>query len=200
MNKLPDCDDLFIKFFARWYTDDWRKWKRYKATRPDLEKVDSVIGCVASDLSPLSENGQKQAAGMVKTTFEAARCDWPEYLAVQPPISLAWIDSFDTHYDRSRIAEIISRSDPKDFSNEYLVLCCGFGSVLGNILVDELASLDWVYAWPYWESMLFHSLSGSLIPPFHWAIKKMSEYGVDDGFSAKIIKCIEILREKESLV
>lgn len=46
--------------------------------------------------------------------------------------------------------------------------------------------LEWCYEYPYWESSLFAPKTGTVIPPFHFAVKKMSEYGVDDGFVAKL--------------
>jgi len=33
----------------------------------------------------------------------------------------------------------------------------------------------------------------SLIPVFHWAVKKMSGYGWDDGFVQKIDACLKLL-------
>lgn len=200
MKALPDCDDLFMRFFDRWYSDDWRAWKGHTATRPDMEEVGTIAGGVAREISPLPDEGQEQAAEMVKTMVDAATDDWPRRLAVRPPISLAWIESFDAYYNRERIARLIRRSDPEEFGNEYVVLCCEFGAVLGTVLADQLATLHWMYAWPYWESMLFHSPTGSLIPPFHWAIKKMSEYGVDDGFAAKIGACVRILGDNEAAI
>jgi len=35
-----------------------------------------------------------------------------------------------------------------------------------------------------------------IIPPFHFAIKKMSEYGVDDGFAAKLSLLANLLEDK----
>jgi len=54
------------------------------------------------------------------------------------------------------------------------VTCCEFGAILGTVLAAELPTLARLNAWPYWEAALHHKPSGSLIPPFHWSIKKMS--------------------------
>jgi hypothetical protein len=36
MRDLPHCDDLFLRYFDRWYSNADRKRKRFRATRPDL--------------------------------------------------------------------------------------------------------------------------------------------------------------------
>ncbi len=197
MNELPHCDELFSQFFDRWYSDEWREWKAYSATRPDLEETDSYTRCEADALSPLNADGRNRVAKMIETMIDAAVGDWVQYLSITLPVDLDWIAKFDAYYDRPRIVGLIERSDPEDFQNDYLVTCCEFGAVLGTVFVAKLPTLSWLYAWPYWESQLLHNPSGSLIPPFHWAIKKMSEYGVDDGMAAKLQACVRILREKE---
>ncbi len=42
---------------------------------------------------------------------------------------------------------------------------------------------------PYCESSLVDPDTGRLIPVFNLAIKKMSDYGVDDGFGDKVKSC-----------
>ncbi len=130
------------------------------------------------------------------TMLEAAQNDWSGYLYLSGEPDLRWIEIFDEFHDRTKIQQIISRSDPQDFSNDYVITCCEFGAVLGHVLISLQPRLQWHYEWPYWESGLFDPKNGHLIPPFHWAIKKMSEYGVDDGFAAKIESCLEILDSK----
>jgi hypothetical protein len=38
--------------------------------------------------------------------------------------------------------------------------------------------------------------SGNLTPVFRWAMKKMSNYGWDDGFAQKIEACVQLLDKK----
>ena len=49
--------------------------------------------------------------------------------------------------------------------------------------------LSWLYDWPYWESALYDQETRSRINVFHWAVKKMSEYGVEDGLTDKLNAC-----------
>ncbi len=127
---------------------------------------------------------------------EASQGDWARYLSVKGKPDLAWIDAFDRHYDRSAIRKVIDSSDPSDFENDYLVLCCEFGAVIGHVMIETFAELEWVFDMPYWESFVYHPPSGTEIPVFHWAVKKMSEYGVDDGFAEKVAACLQMLKER----
>lgn len=96
----------------------------------------------------------------------------------------------DKFYDRQKIAEIIKLSDPKDFSNLYLVSVCEFGATLGQ-LFNNLDGFGWLYSYPYFHSIIVHQETGFGITVFDWAIKKFSEYGVDDGFVAKLHAAVE---------
>ena len=35
----------------------------------------------------------------------------------------------------------------------------------------------------------------SVVPVFHWAIKKFSTYGIDDGFADKPQVCVQMLQD-----
>jgi hypothetical protein len=103
---------------------------------------------------------------------------------------------FDRYYDLEHVENVVRLSDPDDFSNDYLVLICEFGAVLGHVMMELLPGLDWMPSWPYWESAVFDSQTGTLVPVFHWAIKKFSIYGIDDGFAEKVRACVQILRDR----
>ncbi len=190
---LPHCDDLFLKFFDPWYDDQDRARRGHPATRPDLVRYDGLVGRRVEDLATLSEDGRKDVLARINRMTEAARNDWSELLLETEETGLAWLASIDAHYDRERIQEIIDQSDADDYANSYLVTCCEFGAVLGHTMKTLMPRLEWHRGWPYWESALFDSETGTLIPVFHWAVKKMSEYGIDDGFAGKVEVCIGIL-------
>lgn len=190
---LPSCDDLFLRFLDRWYSEEDRNRKGFKATRPDVSQVDSLVGLSQADASPLTDGGQDAVLTRIDRITEAARHDWPTYLSVVGAMDQTWIDAFDRHYDEENIAAVIARSDPEDFSNEYVILCCEFGGALGHVMRSLQPRLLWYLDWPYWESALLDSQSGTVVPVFHWAIKKMSGYGCDDGFVEKIHACLELL-------
>jgi hypothetical protein len=193
MRRLPNCDALFRRFFDRWYSDDDRRRKGFQATRPDLIQIPEYIGQSPSHISPLSRAARTEVAKQIREMQEAAKEDWKNSLSVREPISIYWVDAFDKHYDRERVKAVIESSDPEDFSNEYLVSCCEFGSVLGHVLSQLKPRLQWLHDWPYWESAIFDPKSGHVIAVFHWAIKKMSSYGIDDGYAAKVEACLKIL-------
>jgi hypothetical protein len=183
MVTLPGCEELFLRYFDRWYDEDDRRRKGFIATRPDMH--------TANSLSPLSEMSQRDVLHRIEAMLGAARKDWPRYLQVSGDVDLRWITTFDCYYDPERIEKVIERSDPADYSNDYLVLCCEFGTVLGHVMRCLQPRLIWCCEWPYWESALFDPQTGNLIPVFHWAVKKMSDYGWDDGFAEKVEVCLQ---------
>lgn len=78
-------------------------------------------------------------------------------------------------------------------SGRATIICCEFGAMLGAVMRSLQPRLFWSPNWPYWESSLIDPASGSEIPVFHWAIKKMSSYGWDDGFAEKTEACLAML-------
>ena len=77
-----------------------------------------------------------------------------------------------------------------------MVICCEFGAILAHVMISLQPRLEWYYEWPYSESAIFDPDNGYVVPPFHWAFKKMSEYGIDDGFALKIEACLKTLEEE----
>jgi hypothetical protein len=195
MKTIPHCDDLYLQYFDRWLDDDLRTRRGFTATRPDMLEETSLQGVTQVVAGLLDEDGRTQVTAQIEAMIEAARGDWPEYLGVRGKPDLRWIDAFDHYYDRNRIRKVLDRSDPADFGNDYVILCCEFGAVLGFVMQQLEPHLIWYLDWPYWESAILDPRSGNLIPTFHWAIKKMSEYGVDDGFAAKVRACLEIIEK-----
>jgi hypothetical protein len=191
--RLPHCDELFVKFFTPWLGNESRQRRGYKATRPDLEQI-AEPDAPLDDVQVLTAEGQTITKKLIADMLQAATSDWSSYLPVTEPVSLDWAVAFDRFYDRSKIQNLIDRSDPSKIGNDYLVVTCEFGVVLGEVLRQELSELVWLYDKPYWESALFCTATGSRVNVFHWAVKKMSEYGVDDGFGAKVRACVNLLR------
>lgn len=195
--ELPGCDELFMKYFAPWYDEDSRQRKGFEATRPDMVEVASLIGEASETVGPLPEEYRANASRQIEGMLEAARGDFPNLLSVSGEPDLSWVDAFDRYFDRGKIQKLLDVSDPTDFSNEYVVTCCEFGALLASVMKTTTPRLEWYYEHPYWESSLFDPKTGAIIPPFHFAIKKMSEYGVDDGFAAKLGHLADILDNED---
>lgn len=193
MTRLPDADDVFRRYFARWYDPEDLARRGFEATRSDVEQR-YCAGIGGADASPLTPEAQADVAGQIETMLDAVRTDWPDAFGIKGAVGLAWVDAFDRYYDAARVAKLLERSNPADFGNELLVLCCEFGAVLGSVLRAEAPRLEWLYDWPYWESALLDPAHGYRINVFHWAVKKFSRYGVDDGFAAKIQQCAQLVK------
>ena len=192
---LPHCDELFVRYFRPWYTEEDRTRRVYQATRPDIEELSAPADLVASDISPLTAESQADAAERVGDMLEAATDDWKTLLGVRGSPSIDWIVQVDRYFHSRRVQRIIARSDPEQYDNDYLVLCSELGAVLGAVLRASEPRLSWLYDWPYWESGLYDQPTRSRINVFHWAVKKLSSYAVDDGLADKVNACLRMLHE-----
>jgi hypothetical protein len=197
--KLRDCDDLFLHFFSPWYHGDELARRGFVATLPDVLQHHSLVGLSQAEASIVTEETQTEVLAQIDAMLEAARAEWPTFLVVSGEIDQEWVAAFDRHYTRARIRETIERSDPRDYGNDYLVTCCEFGAVLGRVLMSLEPQLSWRLDWPYSDSTLLYPETGTAISVFHWAIKKLSEYGVDDGYEAKVKACLQFLTEGREL-
>ncbi|MCZ7647314.1 MAG: hypothetical protein M5U26_18995 [Planctomycetota bacterium] len=194
-DALPHCDEIFKRYWDRWYDDEDRKAKTYTATRPDLVQLKDEPTTLSA-LSRLSPEYREKVLKQIERMFQAAQGDWPSYLQVAGPPTLEWIKSFDAYYDPQHIQALLNRSDPEQDGNDYMIVCIEFSVVLGTLLRHREASLAWVPEWPYWESYLWHPASSTQVHVFSWAVKKLSSYGWDDGFAEKIEVCVQMLRDR----
>jgi len=53
--RLPHCDDLFLRFFDPWHSENDRKRRGFPATRPDMMQVAELAGISEAQDSPLAE-------------------------------------------------------------------------------------------------------------------------------------------------
>ena len=192
--KLPHCDDLFVKYLSPWYPED----ERPKMTRPDIYVIAAYEGQTLDldTLQYLPEKLLEQTKKQIQTMTEAAFGDYQEIIK-SGKLDFSVLDAVDKFYDRQKIAEIIKESDPKDYSNPYLISVCEFGATIGH-LFNELDGFDWLYSYPYYHSIMVHRDTGIGITVFDWGVKKFSEYGVDDGFVSKFHAAIEEINEHKN--
>lgn len=180
--KLPDCDIVFNKFFSPWYDEE----DRPKMARPDMYVIaayeDQPLNM--EELQYMSDDYVQRMTEHINVTMvDAALADF-QHIITSDKLDLAVLDAVDKYYDRARIAQLIKESDPTDFSNAYLVTVCEFGVMLGH-LFKQMDGFEWLYSHPYFHSIIVHKDTGFGITVFDWAIKKFSEYGVDDGYVEK---------------
>ena len=190
--KLPHCDTLFEKFLSPWYPEN----DRPKMTRPDMYQIAAFEGQPLDFdelqyLTPEFLADKKQFIN--ETMVEAALGDFQNIIK-SAKLDFAVLDAVDKFYDRKKIAELLKESDPADFSNPYVVTVCEFGVLLGQ-LFRQIDGFDWLYSNPYFHSIIVHKDTGFGITVFDWAVKKFSEYGVDDGFVAKFHAALEGVNE-----
>jgi len=191
--KLPHCDTLFEFFFSPWYSEK----DKPKMTRPDMYVINGYNGYPLDleELQYLPKDLLDKNKSLIEKMTEAALNDY-QFIIKSDKLDLNVLDAVDKFNDRKKIAEIIKESDPADFSNPYLISVCEFGSTLG-FLFNELDDFGWLYSHPYFHSIIVHKDTGYGITVFDWAIKKFSEYGVDDGFAAKFQMALQALKESK---
>jgi hypothetical protein len=90
---------------------------------------------------------------------------------------------------------LLNESNTDDYSNLYLVTVCEFEILLGN-LFEQKEGYGWLYSYPYFHSIIVHKDTGIGFTVFDWAVKKFSEYGVDDGYFAKFNAAIDVVNEE----
>lgn len=191
--KLPHCDTLFEKFFSPWYDEDGRP----TTTRPDMYQIAAYQGHPLNldEIQYLAEDYVAELKEHINVTMvDSAKSDF-QHIFTFDNFDLTVLDAIDKYYDRTKIAELIKESDPTDFSNSYVVTVCEFGVMLGH-LFKQIDGFDWLYSHPYFHSIIVHKDTGYGITVFDWAIKKFSEYGVDDGFVAKFQAALDGIKGK----
>jgi hypothetical protein len=192
-DELPDCNDLYVKYVHKWNDNPDHK---VLLVKPDmLQSFDPN-----TDFSTMidgADQGYLQIKKQVEAMTSVAREDLLE-IAKFDEFNLESIDKLDKAIDRKYIKGIIDTSDANDDSNHYLISIIEFGCALSEAMRKEIGGFIWVYDHPYWESTMVHKKTGFEIPVFHWAIKKFSEYGVDDGFKDKILALKQTLEDENS--
>jgi len=189
--KLPHCDKLFASYLAPWYPDAYFR----KTTRPDMFVISGYEGRPLNleSLQYLSDDRLQIEKDQIDCMAVAALTDY-QSISPSTTFTLDLLNAVDQFYDRPKIANLIKQSDPKDFSNDYLVSVGQFGVMLGK-LFEGIDGFGWLYSQPYFNSIIVHAPTGFGITVFDWAVKKFSEYGVDDGFAAKFHAATEEVKK-----
>lgn len=191
--KIPHCDKLFEKFFSPWYDEE----DRPKRTRPDMYQISAYEGQPLNldEIQYLADDYVTELTEHINVTMVDAALNDFQHIIKCDNLDLTVLDAVDKYYDRIKISEIIKESDPTDFSNSYVVTVCEFGVMLGH-LFKQIEGFDWLYSHPYFHSIIVHKDTGLGITVFDWAIKKFSEYGVDDGFAEKFQAALDKVESK----
>ncbi len=155
-------------------------------TRPDLYRIaaynDQPLDL--DQLQYLKPDRLDDAKELIQQKMTEAALEDFAFIYQAKQVNLELLDAVDKYFDRAKIAALIEKSDPSDFSNAYLVTVCEFGVLLGQLFCQH-EGFGWLYAQPYFHSIIVHEKTGIGITVFDWALKKFSEYGVDDGYVAK---------------
>ena len=196
--KLPHCDKLFKEFLSPWYPEE----DRPEMTRPDMYVIAGYKGTPINldELQYLPKDLLQEVKESITVITDAASQDYRS-ISDSDNLNLEVLDKVDRFYDRAKVAEIIIESNPKDYSNPYLVSVCEFGATIGY-LFSQSNEFGWLYSYPYFHSIIVHKETGFAITVFDWAVKKFSGYGIEDGIAAKYLAAIHGLEDykKEKII
>src|SRR5690606_18322259 len=142
--KLPHCDELFVKFLSPWYDEE----DRPKMTRPDMYQIAAFAGqpLDLDEIQYLTPEYLGEVKTLINDAMTKAAQDDFSFIYKSDKIDFNLLDAVDKYYDRAKIAELIKESNPKDFSNPYLVTVCECGVLLGQLLRHKLKGYDWLYS------------------------------------------------------
>ena len=193
--KLPHCDDLFKRYLSPWYPED----ERPTITRPDMYVIGGFEGkpLDLEEIQYLPEELLEQTKKQIKVITDAALQDY-QFIFQSDQLTYEVLDAVDKYHNRKLISEIITESDPKDFANSYLISVCEFGATLGH-LFNGMEGFGWLYSYPYFHSIIVHKETGFGVTVFDWAVKKFSEYGVEDGYVAKLQAAVQGIATKKKI-
>jgi hypothetical protein len=194
IKKLLTPEELFDTFFKQWYK---QKEHEEMGVKPDMIGYANP-GTTVDHLKLLTDEGIEAISKHMKTMINSAEDDWKVFLDVKSPLTIDDIEKFDNYYDEDSVLNLLNSSDPEDFSNDFIVTCCEFGAVLGSVMINMNKDLEWLYSHPYWESAIYDKNTGFIINVFSWAMCKFTDYGIEDGYKFKLLKCLEILSEEKS--
>lgn len=189
--KLPHCDKLFRKYLSRWYP----KGERPKMTRPDMYVISGYEGKTIDmdKIQYLTEEELLETKKIFEMMRDSYKKDFQNFKKFDE-LDLEVIDAVDQFYGEKEIKELIKYSNPKSFDNDYLVTVCEFGLALGDLFV-KTGRFEWLYSFPYFNSIVVNPEIGQAITVFDWAVKKFSSYGIDDGYKWKFEKAMEFIEE-----
>lgn len=195
IKKLPTAEALFQQFFTPWYP---ATSPAPTAPRPDLFIIAGSAGksLQLSELQYLSpeflEAAKNQIAEIIKTGLEDFH-EIVEFSALDVDVLNAVLEN----YEHSDIAELLTESDPDQFSNPYLVTVCVFGAILGRLFTQE-PGFDWLYGYPYFHSIIVHSATGLGIPVFDWMIKRFSADAINEDLTQKFENALGIVAQRSA--
>ncbi len=186
MAELQDAPEVYARFFAPWLQPVERERRGADLLRPDLLEVAAFRFLPAAELTTVAPEVATRVGDQIGRMVAAARSDWKELCGRHDVLSREGLGAIDAAFDAHAVEGLQTSSDPAEFGNSLLVTACELGAVIGSSLLAARPTLQWVADWPDFESTLVDRATGVVLPPFHWAIRKLSAQGVGGGLVERI--------------
>ncbi|MGE0325495.1 MAG: hypothetical protein AB7K71_13265 [Polyangiaceae bacterium] len=161
------ADELFKEYFWRWYKPLEREVRGREALGDDVEPL------AGSGESRLPAHVRGSVLRQLARMTDAARQDQARFLPPKGDLGLEWLRAFEEHYSVREAQNLIVAADAKNSTNDFVVLVCELGAVVGALLA-QADSLEWVPEAPYWESYLVDREHAVSVRPFAAALRFLS--------------------------
>lgn len=187
-------DDLYRTYFVPWYPPE--RPSPFGQVLPDLEEIELEPGQHIDIVHPLDPPLRDLAKEKVDGMYAAFEQDAQRLLKREDPVGLPWVEAIDAWLTPERCKQLLEQSEPHNFSNPYLVLCCEFGAGIGEVIRSLRPGTQWIHDWPYWDSWIFDLNSKAKCNVFHWVIKRFHEEGAKESLADKVGAAVRFMQEK----
>ncbi|MCZ2111858.1 MAG: hypothetical protein LC118_20260 [Dehalococcoidia bacterium] len=192
LKRLPDAHALFERLLLPHVAASDLARRPLDGVFPDIARVSPEAFVTQEKAKPphvLSEAQQQ-----IDSLVARVNATWPGQYSVEPPVGIRWVRAFDQRFTPAAVKRLVAASTPTDALSPYAVHALEFGIVLALTFRFYVPDLEWSPERPLFDSALYDSGTETRIHVFHWAIKKLSSYGVSDGYPQKVCACLQWLR------
>ena len=197
LKRLPDAHALLERFLLPHVSADDLARRPLGGVFPDIARVHPEAFAEQEHAKALAlvSASRKHIDSLVAHVNAA----WPTRYSVVPPVGILWVRAFDQHFTPTAVRRLVSASAPANPSSPYVRGALEFGVVLALTFRTYVPDLEWSYEQPVFDSALYDRHTETRIHVFHWAIKKLSSYGVSDGYPQKVCACHQWLRGEAAI-
>ena len=153
-------------------------------------------GKTPRELSSLDDVWQSRVLKQLDIMVESAVQDWEKLLGKPTMNYQCALSGIHKCYNQSTVTKLLKGEKENEVDGDVFITAIEIGVICGKVIIELNRNWGWIPCMPYWESPLYHSKSGCIANVFHWGVKKLSSYAVEDDLYGKCLACNEVA-EKE---
>lgn len=189
---IDDPQTLFTRYLRSAYPQNWER-----GVLADVITMYPRNGISAAELSELDEMDQEAVINQLDTMRKVGLQELTDHTGLNFTCTANAIEQIDQWYDEIHVNDLIDHStcDATGVTDVF-IRSVEIGALLGQWFIEQGQAFAWLPTIPYWESPFYHRKTGSIVPVLHWAVKKFTSYGIEDGLLAKCQACVQRLETK----